>query len=143
MEEILFEHPSDNDIWNSSYRGSTNPRQAYRRAYEAQSRRFKAEDQIANNTVAVDQRSGSRFNPNGEGGVPVSKLKRKQESICALEEQARKHYAEFVAFSGFETEAGRAAAANLGNLLGYSVRTGNEFSAYIRSAEAKERFMKG
>jgi hypothetical protein len=138
MEYLEF--ATDQQIYDSGL-GS---RQAYQRAFHAQQRLRRDSERIAVNTaVGYEARRSDRFMPAGSSGVPVTKVKWKQEADRALEEQARKHYAEFVAFNGFESEAGRNAAANLGNLLGYTVRTGNEFSAYIRSDEARKRFMEG
>ena len=138
MEEILFANPTDQRVFDSSYKGSSNPRQAYRRAYEAQSRRFKAEDQREANTVPGQVRYD-----NSQGtGIPLTKHRLAEENKREQEQKLRTTYAEFLAFGKFETEPGRDAAARVMTLMGYNLHTVPKDSGkWLLSDEARKRFM--
>jgi hypothetical protein len=139
MEEILFANPTDQRVFDSSYKGSSNPRQAYRRAYEAQSRRFKAEDQREANTVQVESRSSSRFMGAGEAGIPISKHRLSESIRLETEQKGRELYQNIQIYRKAGIPVNHL-NAELGSLLGYTVATIHDYEVYFNSPEIAARF---
>lgn len=59
----LYPHPTDEQIFQSPYKHSSRPRAAYLKAYAAQERQTKSDQQRAANTTPDVTRSPARFNP--------------------------------------------------------------------------------
>lgn len=132
------EHPTDQQIYNAGL-----SRAGYMKAYQAQQRARRLEEQRAANTaVGYEPRRSDRFMPAGAAGIPVSKNRLAEQIKNEQEEKLRTTYAEFVAFEKFETAQGRDAAARLTTLMGYNLQTvPRDFGHWLKSDEAQTRFM--
>lgn len=99
------------------------------------------EERTANTAVGFEPRRSDRFMAAGEAGVPISKNRLAESIRAGTEARAKELYNRIM----LHRRAGIPVAydkAELGNLLGYSVKTIHEYEDYFNSEECVfQRFL--
>ncbi len=132
----LIEQPTGDDIYQAGYPSW----RAYRKAYIQQERQKQiAEQQRANTPVGYTERSSSRFS-DGPTGVPISKVKWKQEVEREKFQREKVEYEAFLTTGKFATTAGLAAATRLGAIIGVKEEQRQQFLTWLKSPATAEYY---